>query len=1129
MLPGLLRKALPSAIPFLFSILPVFAQFVPNRYILLLEDPPVASRFQKREEMQSGPAIAYRAQIAAKQQNVIRELRSRNIQVTGSVMDLLNAIFVTAPADRVSEMLTIPGVAAARPMRRYHPTLNRATQLMNANPTAWNAVGGQNNAGQGIKIAVVDSGIDNTHPAFQDASLAMPAGFPICSGFSGDCSAYTNGKVIVARSYVQQLAGFSADGSTPPDPATSTPDDYTPRDHLGHGTAVASAAAANQNTGPNGITFSGMAPHAYLGNYKIAGTPGVNDGPTDDVLIHAVEDALNDGMDIATLSWGAPALTGATDIGSVCGNPKGAPCDPLAAAYEAAAKAGLAITVADGDSGSNAPNYPYLNSISSPASAPSVIGVGATTNSHLLLPTVSAMGGPQNIAADTTDATAGLLFGAMTAPIIDVTQLGNDGFACTSLPEGSLNGAFALVQRGSTCYATDKASNAQDAGAIGVVFYLPDSSTPTAIGGFVDAGVFVPVVTISNSDGLALKAYIDANPGQAVTIDAAGREVDVNAYDSLEGLSPPIVSNQLASYSSFGPTPDGAIKPDLVATGGGDAASPAGVFSYGMYLAAQNLDPNGILYSQNRYAAGDGTSFAAPVVAGAAALVKQAHPSFKAADIKSALVNAAAQDTTTDDQGNAVDVESLGAGRLDAGQAVGLTVSVAPAVVSFGYLKSGSLPITNTLTITNHGSSSVTLAVGVAPNSNVSGVTVAADQQNLTVAAGGSAALHVMLSGSVPAAGEYSGAVTLEGPGISLRVPYMFLVASGVANNVVPISSFVEGVPGQDAGPFIVQVVDLYGVPVTGQPVSFSAPVGAVTFQSLVGEPACSPSNSSSATCATDNYGIAYAEVILGSKTGQPEVIARAAGNAFGFTAYILPQPNITQVSDAAASQTPVAPGSYIAITGSNLVDLNSLFNPGGDSASAPFPLVLDFVNVSFDVPSAHISVPAPIMFVSPGQITVQVPWELEGQSSAQVKVIIDEAVYSNVFTLPLANYAPALFTNSGNIAQATDSNRNPITGSNPAVPGQTIQLFANGLGPVNNTPADGSPAVDASSTTTTPCTVTMEGQQAQVNSCGIAPGMPGEYAINVTVPANIDPGNQPVTVSVGGFSSPSGVVIPVQ
>jgi subtilisin family serine protease len=276
--------------------------------------------------------------------------------------------------------------------------------------------------------------------------------------------------------------------------------------------------------------------------------------------------------------------------------------------------------------------------------------------------------------------------GANQAPLIDVTQLGNNGLACTALPANSLNGAYALIERG-TCNFSVKASNAELAGATGVIFYMADSSAAIipSVGQFTG-----PVVMISNSAGVALKSYIDANPGQVVTIDTAGTETDLATYVAQMGLAP-AAANQLASYSSFGPTPDGAIKPDLVAVAGFDGSI---AYSAGLYLAAQNYDPNGILYSTNRYAAAEGTSFSTPIVAGAAALVKQAHPNYTSGQIKSALANHAAQDTTTDDFGDVMNVLGVGAGRLDAGAAINATVTAEPATVSFGIVKSGALPIT---------------------------------------------------------------------------------------------------------------------------------------------------------------------------------------------------------------------------------------------------------------------------------------------------------------------------------------------------------------------------------------------------------------------------------------------------
>ena len=92
------------------------------------------------------------------------------------------------------------------------------------------------NAGKGIKIAILDTGVDQNHPSLQDSTLTTPAGFPKCN-VQSDCNHFTNSKVIVARSYVRQLAL----GTGPIDPTMTFPDDYSARDRVGHGTATASA------------------------------------------------------------------------------------------------------------------------------------------------------------------------------------------------------------------------------------------------------------------------------------------------------------------------------------------------------------------------------------------------------------------------------------------------------------------------------------------------------------------------------------------------------------------------------------------------------------------------------------------------------------------------------------------------------------------------------------------------------------------------------------------------------------------------------------------------------------------------------------------------------------------------
>jgi minor extracellular serine protease Vpr len=1127
----------------MLAVLPGTAQtlkkgpFVPNQYILILADPPVAERFASRDLLRTAGADSYRLQVEARQQGVKSDLAARNIKVLGSVSTVLNAVFVSATGDRFDELRALAGVAGVRPVRRGERHINKATQLANA-PVAWTAVGGQANAGKGILIAILDSGIDQTHPAFQDTSLTVPSGFPKCNAQS-DCQNFTNNKVIVARSYVPIIA--NADPRNP-DPTSSTPDDYSARDRDGHGTAVASVAAATTTTGS--VTFNGMAPKAYLGNYKVYGSPGVNDFPPETVWEQAIEDALTDGQAlsgqvVAVFSSGVPAMSGPLDQGATCGLSGTAACDPLATAFENAAKGGLVIAASAGNDGSSGLQYPSFASVSSPAFAPSVLAAGATTNSHVLLPGVSVIGAPanlQHIAAQGGDSLSALSFGiavAQNAPLIDVAQLGNDGNACTALPANSLNNAFALILNGGTCTPATKTTNAQNAGAVGVILYMSNSSPPAPPEG-VDQFTG-PVVMVANSDGLALKSYIEANPGAVATIDLAGTEQDLTSYSTQFQFVPALAANQLASYSSQGPALGSyAIKPDLVATGGLDVSlmpdpndtnlPPAP----GMYIAAQNFDPLGAVYSPNRFAAANGTSFSAPLVGGAAALIRQKYPSYTAAQVRSALVNTTSQDVTVDDFGNLVNTEWIGAGRLDAGAASAATVTAEPSNLSFGLLKSGSsLPSPIAVSLVNHGSSSVTLAAAVVTKVAATGASVAVDKSGVTIGAGASATLNVSLSGAVPAAGAYSGAVTLQGSGVSLQIPYMFFVGSGTAFNVPFILGDSDGIAGQQLGYWGVQVTDSFGVAVANSPVGFSAsPRGSMTFASAPGEPACSPASSTSTiSCPTDNYGYAWVLITLGPNPGTPTITVNAAGNRIpiGLTSRVQPTISSGGVLPAANvdAGTPVAPGSYVAIYGTGLSDVTD------SNTFTMLPLSLDGVTASVDLPSAHLSLPASFTFVSPNQVNVQVPWELQGQSSAQVKVTINEFEYGNVVTVPLSDYSPAFFHG---VADALDTNYQVITASHPAQRGQVIQLYVNGLGPVTNQPASGAPAVASplSQTKQSPV-VTIGGQQAQALFSGLAPGFPGLYQVNVTVPTGVTPGGAvPITIAIGGKTSKQ-ATIPVQ
>ena len=153
------------------SLLP--AQAARNRYALILEDAPVATQFS-RQRMALAEGANYTRTLEQRQQAVRGELARRGIEPTGSVTALMNAVFVVAPADSVADLKSIPGVKSVVPLRIYRRKLNRATALVNA-PAAWSALGGPENAGAGVKIAILDTGIDPQHPGVS-GSLTADAG-----------------------------------------------------------------------------------------------------------------------------------------------------------------------------------------------------------------------------------------------------------------------------------------------------------------------------------------------------------------------------------------------------------------------------------------------------------------------------------------------------------------------------------------------------------------------------------------------------------------------------------------------------------------------------------------------------------------------------------------------------------------------------------------------------------------------------------------------------------------------------------------------------------------------------------------------------------------------------------------
>ena len=1057
------------------------------RYAVILSDPaPITARARGGR-----PAVeAARTRVLAAQGVVREELRSRGIRITGSSHTLLNAIFVEAEPEAADQLKSIPGVGRVARLTRFHLDLDRAVQLINV-PAAWNMLGGTSNAGAGVRIGIIDTGIEATHPAFQESSITPPAGFPVCQVLFAtypqdqwfDCTAadstkglplcasvncaFTNNKVIVARSYVPILSA-----------TTSRADDPSPRDRVGHGTAVAMAAAGVTNTGPSD-TITGVAPQAFLGSYKVFGSPDVNSFATSETLIHALEDALNDGMDIAVLSLGAPALAGPLDT---CGS---GPCDPEAYAVQNAVNAGMVVVSAAGNQGETGQlGRAALGTIDSPGDAPGAIAVAATTNSHTwgYVLTVNGLGTYYAQFGDGPRPGS-----TVTGQLGDVASVG-DPLGCSVPPAGSLSGLIVLVARG-TCNFAVKILGLQAAGAAGaIITNSPGDDTLLTPGGL--NGTTIPAVFIGYHDGQAIRTFLSGNSKAAISISPNLGAFSVTNY------------NQVAPFSSHGPVPGtGALKPDVAAVG------------VDLYLAGQRYDPNGELYSANGYLVSQGTSFSTPQVAGVAALVKQRYPNLSALQINSAVINTATRDVT--ENGGTASALGMGAGRVNAGFAVTNTLIVTPTNASFRVIKSTALPVTLSFQLTNIGTTGLTLKVSLTRLTPEVNAQTSINLPNLTLAPGETNAnLSLMLSGTLPAPGIYEGFMTIQGAPNPVTIPYVYIVGDGVPANLISMAGNGDGgtVGQQTAGGYVVlRVVDQYGVPVPDLPVAFSVSSGGGQVKPLAK--------------ATDKYGTAIAESILGPNPGTNVYTATAGALTASFVATGLPQPSILPdgaVNAANYAVQPLAPGSYIALFGNNLAASTSTYN-------TPYlPVALNRVSVSFANP--NVSAAGHIVFVSPGQINVQVPWELQGQPSVQVTVT--NADSSGVaYTLPLQDHSPALFeipSGGQNIAAALDENNNIVTASNPVARGRIVQLFANGLGPVNNQPASGDPApVNPLATTTTTPVVTIGGVDAEVKFSGMTPGNAALYQVNAVVPET-GLGLQPVTISIGGaISAPS--LLPVQ
>ena len=217
-------------------------------------------------------------------------------------------------------------------------------------------------------------------------------------------------------------------------------------------------------------------------------------------------------------------------------------------------------------------------------------------------------------------------------------------------------------------------------------------------------------------------------------------------------------------------------------------------------------------------------------------------------------------------------------------------------------------------------------------------------------------------------------------------------------------------------------------------------------------------------------------------------------------------------ISDAASGDpNAIAPGSIVSIYGQGLAQTATV----ADQYPLPQP-ILAGASVTMN------GWPAPIFFASPGQLNVQVPFEVSGQVTVVVSV---NGVPVNSGTITVNGTGPGIFLLAPGRAAALNTDYSINSSSNPAPVGGAVSLFVTGLGAMSPALATGAPAGgNGSSTSAQGVTATLGGQPATVIFAGGAPGYAGLDQVNVTIP-QLAPGDYPIQIFAGSAASNSATI----
>jgi minor extracellular serine protease Vpr len=713
----------------------------------------VVLQLQGRSALAAGGSKAQQREAAGtiktRQRTLDKQIKAAGGTVTGRYQYAYNGVRVRAKGATLAKLAALPGVVAVRPLKTYTIDNTNAVSYVGA-PAVWQATG---STGAGVTIAVIDSGIDYTHATF--GGPGTPEAYAANDPTTIEAGSFPTAKVIAGYDFAGN--DYDAEGKT--GSLTPTPD-ADPLDCGAHGTHVSGTAAGegvkadhSTYTGPYGSTTlanpadftvgPGVAPEAKLVALKVFGCEGSTNLVVDALEWVASYNASHaDAIDVVNMSLGAPF---------------GSNTDPDAVATNSLVDTGVVVVASAGNSSA----VPYVTG--APAAATKAISVAALDAFPSIPLATVDLPGSADVNGNNQNAYPLLPVGG-TLHVVAGPSAGLSLGCSAGEYDAATAGKIAVIRRG-VCAFVDKGAAAQAAGAIGLIIVnrtdTVDGDLPTFVG--YNPELFtIPMIGVTKSAVTALTAA----DGASVTLKANGSQ-------------PNPTFKEIADFSSSGPRwADGWLKPDVAAPG------------VNLLSSLNGSGWNGTTYS--------GTSMAAPMTTGVAALVRSAHPTWSPLKVKAALSNTA--DAT--DKIVAYDPLRAGAGVVQADRAVATkvvaTTSDNTASLSFGYEQAdGSWSEGKWIWI--HNSSGHSIRYDLAASSSLVSISPA----SVRVAAHSAAKVRVRASlskaevAALPTADAFltgafgeltslSGVVTATPRGsaagvFALRVPYL-LVPRGVSD-----------------------------------------------------------------------------------------------------------------------------------------------------------------------------------------------------------------------------------------------------------------------------------------------------------------------------------------------------------